>query len=134
MAARIISQGSFIDSLKDALLVVHQGYRYHPQLNQNIQYGVWIMQITIDLPEELVQHFNHDRLGREILESLVIQAYKTEKITHAEVGRILGLPSRWVVDAFLKQHHADLHYDEADLERDRLTLHQLRAKPISGAL
>ena len=52
----------------------------------------------------------------------MIQAYQTEKITHAEVGRILGLPSRWAVDAFLKQYNADLHYDEADLECDRKRL------------
>lgn len=92
------------------------------------------MQITIDLPEKLVQHFNHDRLTREILEALVIQAYQTEKITHAEVGRILGLPSRWTVDDFLKQHNVDLHYDETDLEHDRATLQQLRAKPIHSSL
>ena len=91
------------------------------------------MQITIDLPEELIQHFNRDRLAREILEALVIQAYQTEKITHAEVGRILGLPSRWAVDAFLKQHNVDLHYDEADLECDRITLQQLRAEPTHSA-
>jgi predicted HTH domain antitoxin len=86
------------------------------------------MQINIDLPDELVQHFSRDRLALEILEALVIQAYQTEKITHAEVGRLLGLSSRWMVDDFLKQHRADLHYDEADLERDRETLRQLRAK------
>lgn len=85
------------------------------------------MQITIDLPDELIQHFKRDRLAHEILEALVIQAYQTEKITHAEVGRILGLSSRWAVDAFLKERHADLHYDEADLESDRTTLNQLRA-------
>jgi predicted HTH domain antitoxin len=86
------------------------------------------MQITIDLPDELVQHFNSNRLAHEILEALVVQAYQTEKITSAEVGRILGLPSRWSVDAFLKQHKADLHYDEVDLARDRETLSQLRMK------
>jgi predicted HTH domain antitoxin len=90
------------------------------------------MQITIDLPDELIQHFNRDLLAREILEALVIQAYQTEKITHAEVGRILELPSRWAVDAFLKQHNADLHYDEVDLERDRETLRQLRAKATNS--
>jgi predicted HTH domain antitoxin len=90
------------------------------------------MQITIDLPDDLVRHFNRDHLGREILEALAVQAYHTEKITSAEVGRILGLPSRWAVDAFLKQHHADLHYDEADLESDRATLRQLRAKATNG--
>lgn len=82
------------------------------------------MQITIDVPDELAQHFDREYLSREILESLVVQAYQREKISSAEVGRILELPSRWAVDAFLKQHHADLHYDEADLERDRTTLRQ----------
>ncbi|MBW4623723.1 MAG: UPF0175 family protein [Cyanosarcina radialis HA8281-LM2] len=84
------------------------------------------MQITIDLPDELVRHFNCDRLSRDILEALVVQAYQAEKITSAEVGRILDLNSRWAVDVFLKQHNADLHYDESDLESDRKTLHQLR--------
>ncbi|MGK7878056.1 MAG: UPF0175 family protein [Xenococcaceae cyanobacterium] len=90
------------------------------------------MQIMIDLPDELVQHFNRDHLAHQILETLVVQAYQTEKITSAEVGRILGLPSRWAVDAFLKQHNADLHYDETDLERDRETLRQLKAKHTSS--
>ena len=88
------------------------------------------MQITLNLPDELVQHYNRDHLAREILEALVVQAYQLEKITSAEVGRILELPSRWAVDALLKQHNADLHYDATDLERDRKTLSELRAKRI----
>lgn len=91
------------------------------------------MQVTLDLPEELLQYFNQDHLAREILEALVIQAYQAEKVTSAEVGRILGLPSRWAVDAFLKQHNADLHYDEVDLKRDRETLRQLRVKQDNNA-
>ena len=90
------------------------------------------MQINIDLPDELVQHYNQDHLTREILEALVVQAYQTEKITSAEVGNILGLQSRWAVDAFLKQHNADLHYDETDLERDRETLRQFRSEQSIG--
>jgi predicted HTH domain antitoxin len=86
------------------------------------------MQITIDLPDELVQHFNRDYLAHEIIEALVVQAYQAEKITTAEVGRILNLSSRWDVDAFLKQHKADLHYDATDLERDRETLRHLQPK------
>lgn len=89
------------------------------------------MQITIDIPDELAQYYNRERLTREILEALVVQAYQTEKITSAEVGRILGLQSRWAADAFLKQHKADLHYDETDLERDRQTLRQFRSDATS---
>lgn len=88
------------------------------------------MQITLDLPNELLQHFSQNRLSGEILEALVVQAYQAEKITTAEVGHILGLPSRWATDAFLKGHNADLHYDAADLERDRNTLHQLEKRDI----
>ncbi len=84
------------------------------------------MQITLELPDELLQHFDQTHINREILEALAVQAYQSEKITSAQVGRILGLPSRWAVDAFLKQHNANLHYDEADLEADRETLRQLR--------
>ncbi|MDZ7962567.1 MAG: UPF0175 family protein [Aulosira sp. DedQUE10] len=91
------------------------------------------MQITIDIPDELVQHFNREHLTREILEALVVQAYQSEKITTAEVGRILGLPSRWAVDAFLKQHNADLHYDETDLDQDRATLRYLRESHPNSA-
>ncbi|MFB6276278.1 MAG: UPF0175 family protein [Halothece sp.] len=86
------------------------------------------MQITINLPDELVQHLGSNHLEREVIEALAVQAYQAEKITHAEVGRILGLPSRWAVDVFLKEHNANLHYDEMDLERDRETLRQFRAK------
>jgi predicted HTH domain antitoxin len=91
------------------------------------------MQITIDLPDELLQHYNRNSLPHDILEALVVRAYRAEKITSAEVGRILGLSSRWAVDAFLKDHNADLHYDEADLERDRKTLRQVRAKQTESA-
>lgn len=95
--------------------------------------GVHPMQITLDLPEELIQHFDPNDLSREILASLVIQAYQTEKITSAEVGRILGLSSRWAVSKFLKQHNAELHYDETDLEQDRETLRQLREHQVHNA-
>ena len=37
------------------------------------------MQITLDLPEELLQYFDQDHLSREILEALAVQAYQTEK-------------------------------------------------------
>jgi predicted HTH domain antitoxin len=85
------------------------------------------MQLTIEIPDELVEHLgNGDQsLSRHVLEVLTVEAYKTERITSAEVGRILNL-SRWEVDALLKQHEAYLHYDINDLEQDIETLRQLR--------
>jgi predicted HTH domain antitoxin len=88
------------------------------------------MQITIEIPDELAQRLNCDRpaLERQILEALVVQGYQSERLTSAEVGRILNLPSRWDVEAFLKQHHADLHYDESDLEQDLAALDRVLGK------
>jgi len=88
------------------------------------------MKITLDIPDNIVQQLTEtpEELQRYLLELLVIEAYRTERITHFQVGQILNLPSRWAVDAFLKAHHAYLHYNEEDLESDRETLRQLRGK------
>ena len=45
------------------------------------QAGHPTMQITLDLPDELLQHFNPNQPPREILEALAVQACQTEKIT-----------------------------------------------------
>lgn len=89
------------------------------------------MEVTVEIPDELARQLQIDRaaLSRHILENLVVEAYKSEKITSAEVGRILNLPSRFAVDGFLKAHEAYLHYAESDLEQDIETLNQLRSQP-----
>jgi predicted HTH domain antitoxin len=86
------------------------------------------MQITIELPDDIAQRLAQtvNSLPQRALESLVVEAYRDELLTHAEVGRILNLPSRWDIDAFLKQAGADLHYDPDDLQTDLETLHRLR--------
>jgi hypothetical protein len=92
------------------------------------------MQITIEIPDDIAQRLAQqvDNLPRRALESVVIEAYRAELITSAEVGRILELDSRWDVDAFLKQAEAYLPYTEGDLEQERETLRQLRAKPSNS--
>ena len=92
------------------------------------------MQITIEIPDDIAQRLTQqvDNLPRRALESVVIEAYRAELITSAEVGRILELDSRWYVDAFLKQADAYLPYTEGDLEQERETLRQLRAKPSNS--
>jgi hypothetical protein len=88
------------------------------------------MQITIEIPDELVEQLQVDRpsLERQLLEALVVQGYQFEQLSSAEVGRILDLPSRLAIDAFLKQHHADLHHDENDLEQDLAALDRVLGK------
>ena len=88
------------------------------------------MKITIDIPDRIAEQLTEapEQVRRYLLELLVVEAYRTERITHFEVGKILDLPSRWAVDAFLKTHNAYLHYDEEDRMRDRETLRQFTTK------
>jgi Uncharacterised protein family (UPF0175) len=54
------------------------------------------MQITIELPDDIAQRLAQtvNSLPQRALRSLVVEAYRDELLTHAEVGRILGLSSR----------------------------------------
>jgi predicted HTH domain antitoxin len=83
------------------------------------------MQITVQLPDDLAQHPNP---GREALEALAIEGYRTGTLSHYQASQLLGL-SRLEFDGFLKQRQIYDHaYDENDLEQDRETLRQLQAK------
>ena len=78
------------------------------------------MNVAIDLPPEIARSLAgpHDDLSRVALEALAAHGYRSGKLTHAEVQRMLGFSSRWDTDAFLKQAGAYLDYSEADLEHD----------------
>jgi len=86
------------------------------------------MQISVTLPDDIAQRLQQQwgNLPNHIMEMLVVQAYRSEAITRAEVGQLLGISSRFEVDAFLKQANAYLHYDEADFEQDMKTMENLR--------
>jgi predicted HTH domain antitoxin len=82
------------------------------------------MQITVQLPDDLIEHAEP---GREALEALAIEGYRTKVLSHYQASQLLGL-SRFEFDGFLKQRHVYDHaYDLEDLEEDRETLRQLQS-------
>lgn len=85
------------------------------------------MQITIDLPDEVVQRLDlsPEYLSRRVLEAFVVEAYDAQQLTTAEVGRILDL-DRFEVDSFLKQHQAYLSYTIADFDQDLRTMQRVQ--------
>jgi predicted HTH domain antitoxin len=85
------------------------------------------MEITVHLPDDLAAHPNP---GREALEALVIEGYRAGTLSHYQASQILGF-DRFEFDGFLKERHIYDHaYDVEDLERDRETLHRLRAQGL----
>ena len=88
------------------------------------------MEITVQLPDDLAAHPNP---GREALEALVIEGYRAGTLSHYQASQMLGL-DRFEFDGFLKERQIYDHaYDVEDLERDRETLHRLRAKGLLPA-
>jgi Uncharacterised protein family (UPF0175) len=85
------------------------------------------MQITIDIPDAITHRMSEQwhTLPRKALETLVAEVYKAEIISHAEVGRILQIPTRYEIDGFLKQLGAYLHHDVSDFEQYLLTMQSI---------
>lgn len=87
------------------------------------------MEVTISLPEDVAKVFLADgeSLEREVLEATAVEGYRGGKLSHAQVGRMLGL-DRFKVDEFLKKHSVPLNYTIEDLQADRETLDKLTLK------
>lgn len=85
------------------------------------------MQITVELPDDIA---GHPDPGREALEALAIEGYRSEKLTHHEAARLLGM-HRFEFDGFLKDRQIYDHaYSVEDLERDVQTLRRLEEKGL----
>ena len=85
------------------------------------------MEITVKLPDDLAQHPNP---GREALEALVIEGYRSGALSHYQASQFLGL-SRFQFDGFLKQRNIYEHaYGVEDLDQDEETLRRLQSKGL----
>jgi hypothetical protein len=87
------------------------------------------MQITLELPEDIARGLGSrwKDLPRAALESLALEAYRSQALTAAQLRRLLGFERAGMqVDAFLTEHEV-YDFTAADFEQDRETLRQLRA-------
>jgi predicted HTH domain antitoxin len=85
------------------------------------------MKITIELPDDLAAHADP---GREALEAVAIEGYRSGALTHHEASQLLGL-TRFEFDGFLKARNIYEHaYDVEDLEQDLDTFRKLEEKGV----
>jgi hypothetical protein len=86
------------------------------------------MDVCIKIPDDVVQRIQRHGgdLSRNALEAFAVQTYRNDVITEAEVQQMLGLPSRWDTDRFLKDAKAYLDYTEVDLQADIGAIRELR--------
>ena len=77
------------------------------------------MQVTVTVPDELAAALMPaDRDPAEAaLQAMALEAYREHRITAYQLRTLLGIPSRFELDAFLKDHRIET-YTAEDFEHD----------------
>lgn len=79
--------------------------------------------MTVEIPETVEKALGDtpEAAQRRALECMVVEGYKTEKLSHGQVQSLLDL-SWHEAEEFLARNKASLHYSIEDLEADIRTL------------
>jgi hypothetical protein len=93
--------------------------------------------IILQLPEDIAQRLEGrwKDLPRAALESLALEAYRSELLTTAELRQLLGYETGYALDGFLKEHGVYLEYTPEELDREAESsrrLSQLRQRELQA--
>lgn len=77
------------------------------------------MRITLDIPDELAASFTLPGQDptRAALEAVGLEAFRQRRISAYQLRILLGISSRWDLDAFLKEHQVET-YTAEDFDHD----------------
>ncbi len=78
------------------------------------------MQVHLDVPEDIARQFAAEPGGitRVALEALAVEGIRSGKLTVHQAGQMLGSPSRYQMDGFLKAHDLLLPITIEDVVKD----------------
>jgi predicted HTH domain antitoxin len=78
------------------------------------------MQVHLEIPEDLAKQLAHEQgdLTRAAIEAVALEGVRSGKLTVAQACRLLGLPSRYEMDGFLKAHGVFLDLTLEDVRQD----------------
>ena len=78
------------------------------------------MQVHLEIPEDLAKQLAPEPGGltRAAIEAVALEGVRSGKLTVAQAGRLLGLPSRYDMDGFLKAHGVFFDLTLDDVRRD----------------
>ena len=87
------------------------------------------MQVKFELPEDIAHELKTKwtDLPRAALESLALEACRSNALSAAQLRRLLGFETRMQVDDFLRDHEV-YDFTVADFGQDCETLRQVRAR------
>ncbi len=86
------------------------------------------MQVTVELPDQVARQWGETpaAIGRHVMEDAAIEGYRAGRLSHRQVGEMLGL-DYWQAETFLKERGVPLNYSAADLKADNATLDKILA-------
>ena len=78
------------------------------------------MNLTVEIPDDLASQMSAagGDLSRRMLEGFALEEYKAERISKAQLRRLLGFETRYELDGFLKAHRVWANVTIDDLRRD----------------
>ncbi len=76
----------------------------------------------MEVPDQVARQWGQtpDAIARHVLEDAAIQGYRAGRLSHRQVGEVLGL-EYWQTETFLREQNVLLNYSVADLEADHRT-------------
>jgi len=85
------------------------------------------MKIAVELPEDIADRLKDKwgDLSEAARNAIAIEGYRSGALSQSQVQRLLGLASRFEVDALLKRAGVYLEYTEDDLDREIENSHKL---------
>jgi hypothetical protein len=91
------------------------------------------MTITVEIPDEFARQLvrQGQEPSRQALEDMALEAYRAHRLTGAQLRRLLGIPSRYELDGFLKERGVWLEYTLEDFRREGEITAPLLAQPQS---
>ena len=78
------------------------------------------MRVTLDLPEELIENLGADAQALSVAarEALVAEGVRSRRLSTAQARRVLGMETRFQIEAFLKERGIDSPLTIEDVRRD----------------
>jgi hypothetical protein len=87
------------------------------------------MDVQLHIPDDLAHTLGSQQdLSRAALEALALEGYRSQRMSEAQLRRLLGFNTRMQVHAFLKAHNVYLNYSLHDLEHDLESLKHVEEK------
>jgi hypothetical protein len=87
------------------------------------------MRVFLDIPDDLGASLTPpgQEPSRAALEAWGLEAYRQRRLSAYQLRTLLGIPSRWDLDAFLKEHRVET-YSVEELEQDLAAIREFRER------